>query len=186
MATKKKTPASKTTKTKAKAKTATKAPARKKTAAKKSAKSSLRPPPRKTTAAARKKAPRAPAPPPPPKIAENPKARELARRIGDLLLDKKASEVVILDMRGMTSYADYIVIASGESDRQVSAMAENVQVQLKTGSQPLRPISTEGMETGQWVLLDYDDVVAHLFNGEVRAFYDLDGLWADAPREKLA
>ncbi|WP_208723291.1 ribosome silencing factor [Corallococcus llansteffanensis] len=182
MATKKKTPASKS---KAKAKSVTRAPARKKTAAKK-AKSSLRPPPRTKTAAARKKAPRAPAPPPPPKLAENPKARELARRIGDLLLDKKASDVVILDMRGMTSYADYIVIASGESDRQVSAMAENVQVQLKQGAQPLRPISTEGLETGQWVLLDYDDVVAHLFNGEVRAFYDLDGLWADAPRVKLA
>ncbi|WP_171438370.1 ribosome silencing factor [Corallococcus exercitus] len=181
MATKKKTPASK----KAKAKSGTRAPARKKTAAKK-AKSGLRPPPRKKTAAARKKAPKAAAPPPPPKPADNPKARELARRIGNLLLDKKATDVVILDMRGMTSYADYIVIASGESDRQVSAMAENVQVQLKQEQQPLRPISTEGLETGQWVLLDYDDVVAHLFNGEVRAFYDLDGLWADAPREKLS
>ena len=184
MATKKKTPASKS-KAKAKSGTRAPAPARKKTAAKK-AKSSLRPPPRTKTAAARKKAPRAPAPPAPPKPADNPKARELARRIGELLLDKKASDVIILDMRGMTSYADYIVIASGESDRQVSAMAENVQVQLKQGPEPLRPISTEGLETGQWVLLDYDDVVAHLFNGEVRAFYDLDGLWADAPRVKLA
>ncbi|WP_199724188.1 ribosome silencing factor [Corallococcus sp. AB011P] len=181
MATKKKTPASK----KAKAKSATRAPARKKTAAKK-AKPGVRPPPRKKTAAARKKAPKAAPPPPLPKPAENAKARELARRIGDLLLDKKATDVVILDMRGMTSYADYIVIASGESDRQVSAMAENVQVQLKQEAQPLRPISTEGLETGQWVLLDYDDVVAHLFNGEVRAFYDLDGLWADAPRVKLS
>ena len=180
MATKKKTPAPK-----AKAKSGTRAPARKKTVAKK-AKSGLRPPPRKKTAAARKKAPKPPAPPAPPKPADNPKARELARRIGELLLDKKASDVIILDMRGMTSYADYIVIASGESDRQVSAMAENVQVQLKQGAEPLRPISTEGLETGQWVLLDYDDVVAHLFNGEVRAFYDLDGLWADAPRVKLA
>ncbi|WP_199738968.1 ribosome silencing factor [Corallococcus sp. CA054B] len=181
MATKKKTPASK----KAKAKSTTRAPARKKTAAKK-AKPGVRPPPRKKTAAARKKAPKPAAPPAPPKPAENAKARELARRIGNLLLDKKATDVVILDMRGMTSYADYIVIASGESDRQVSAMAENVQVQLKQEAQPLRPISTEGLETGQWVLLDYDDVVAHLFNGEVRAFYDLDGLWADAPREKLS
>jgi ribosome-associated protein len=181
MATKKKTPASK-----AKAKKGTKAPARKKTAAKKSpAKSAPRAPARKKTAA-RKKAARVATPPAPPKPAENAKARELARRIGNLLLDKKASDVVILDMRGMTSYADYIVIASGESDRQVSAMAENVQTQLKLDPQPLRPISTEGLETGQWVLLDYDDVVTHLFNGEVRAFYDLDGLWADAPREKLS
>ncbi|WP_223642549.1 ribosome silencing factor [Corallococcus sp. EGB] len=180
MATKKKTPASK-----AKAKTGTRAPARKKTAAKKAAKTRLRPAARKK-APARKKAAKVAAPPAPPKPAENAKARELARRIGNLLLDKKATDVVILDMRGMTSYADYIVIASGESDRQVSAMAENVQVQLKQDPQPLRPISTEGFETGQWVLLDYDDVVAHLFNGDVRAFYDLDGLWADAPREKLS
>jgi ribosome-associated protein len=176
MATKKKTSTPK------KAKSGGKAPAKKKTAAKKAGPKA---PARKKTAA-RKKAPRAPAVYAPAGPAENARAKALAHRIGQLLVDKKANDVVILDMRGMTSYADYIVIASGESDRQVSAMAEGVQTTLKQGESPLRPISTEGMETGQWVLLDYDDVVAHLFLGEVRAFYDLDGLWADAPREKLA
>lgn len=101
-------------------------------------------------------------------------------------MDKKAQDVVILDVRGMTSYADYFVIASAETDRQVNAMAENVQVQLKTGEGNLRPIGTEGFETGQWVLLDYGEVVAHLFITDLRAHYDLEGLWADASREKLA
>lgn len=152
-------------------KAAGKAPARKK--------SSLKPPARKKA-----KLPAAPAQPAGP--AENPKAKELARRIANLLLDKKAENVVILDVRGMTSYADYFVIASAETDRQVSAMAENVQVQLKTGEEVLRPIGTEGLETGQWVLLDYGEVVAHLFLTDLRAHYDLEGLWADAAREKVA
>ncbi|NMO18860.1 ribosome silencing factor [Pyxidicoccus fallax] len=119
--------------------------------------------------------------------AENPAAKALAQRIAQLLLDKKALDVVILDVRGMTSYADYFVVASGESDRQVSAMAENVQVQLKTSEEGgHRPIGTEGLETGQWVLLDYGEVVAHLFLTDLRAHYDLEGLWADAAREKVA
>ncbi|NVJ23587.1 MULTISPECIES: ribosome silencing factor [Myxococcus] len=118
--------------------------------------------------------------------AENPEAQALARRMAQLLLDKKALDVVILDVRGMTSYADYIVIASGESDRQVSAMAENVHVQLKQGEQPVRALGTEGVETGQWVLLDYGEVVAHLFLADLRSHYDLEGLWADANREKVS
>jgi ribosome-associated protein len=116
---------------------------------------------------------------------ENPRAHALARKIGHLLEDKKATDIVILDVRGMTSYADYFVVASGESDRQVSAMAEHVQVKLKE-QEGLRTIGTEGTETGQWVLLDFGEVVAHLFFTETRSFYDLEGLWADAPREKVA
>jgi ribosome-associated protein len=116
---------------------------------------------------------------------ENPHAKALAHKIGQLLLDKKASDVLVLDVRGMSSYADYIVLASAESDRQVSAMAENVHVKLKA-EDGLYPSGTEGTETGQWVLLDYGEVVAHLFLNDVRAFYDLEGLWADAAREKLS
>lgn len=116
---------------------------------------------------------------------ENPRAKALAHKMAQLLLDKKASDVLVLDVRGMASYADYIVLASGESDRQVSAMAENVHVKLKE-QEGLHATGTEGKETGQWVLLDYGEVVAHLFLSEVRAFYDLEGLWADAPREKLS
>jgi ribosome-associated protein len=116
---------------------------------------------------------------------ENPRAKALAHKIAQLLLDKKATDVLVLDVRGMASYADYIVLASAESDRQVSAMAENVHVKLKE-EDALHPSGTEGKETGQWVLLDYGEVVAHLFLNDVRAFYDLEGLWADAPREKLS
>ena len=116
---------------------------------------------------------------------ENPRAKALAHKIAQLLLDKKATDVLVLDVRGMASYADYIVLASAESDRQVSAMSENVHVKLKE-EDGLYPTGTEGKETGQWVLLDYGEVVAHLFQSEVRAFYDLEGLWADAPREKLS
>jgi len=118
-------------------------------------------------------------------VPENPRAQALARSIAALVLDKKALDVVVLDVRGMTSYADYFVIASGESDRQVSAMAEHVHTELKK-KDGLSPVGHEGMETGRWVLLDYGEVVAHLFFNEVRAFYDLEGLWADAAREKVA
>jgi ribosome-associated protein len=169
-------------KTAAKKKTATKAPARKKTGAKTAAKGG----PRKKTGnrPARKKI--APSGGRPDAPAENPRAKALSHKMANVLLDKKAKDVLVLDVRGMTSYADYFVVASGESDRQVSAMAESVLTNLKETEDGLRPIGHEGMETGQWVLLDFGEVVAHLFLDEVRAFYDLEGLWADAPREKLS
>lgn len=116
---------------------------------------------------------------------ENPKAQALARKIAKLVLDKKGSDVLILDVRGIASYADYVVIASGESERQVTAMAENVMQKVKE-EDGLIAIGSEGMETGQWVLLDYGDVVAHLFYSELRSHYDLEGLWADAARESVA
>lgn len=121
---------------------------------------------------------------PPAAPAENPRAKAMAKRIAELVLDKKASDVVILDVRGKTSYADYMVIASGESDRQVSAMADAVSTGLKADG--VRAVGSEGQETGNWVLLDFGEVVAHLFFSEVRGFYDLEGLWADAPRERVA
>ncbi|HYV45963.1 MAG TPA: ribosome silencing factor [Myxococcaceae bacterium] len=116
--------------------------------------------------------------------APNPAALALARQIAAICQDKKALDVSILDVRGMTSYADYLVLASGESDRQVTAIAEGIDEKLK--AQGVRPLGSEGRETGTWVLLDYGEVVVHLFLTEVRASYDLDGLWADAPREKVA
>ncbi|MGQ0506640.1 MAG: ribosome silencing factor [Myxococcaceae bacterium] len=118
------------------------------------------------------------------KPAENPRAYELAQKIAQLTLDKKALDVVILDVRGKTSYADYFVIASGESERQVAAMADGIQSALKEDDK-LYVIGSEGQETGNWVLLDYGEVVVHLFYAEVRAFYDLEGLWADANRERV-
>jgi ribosome-associated protein len=114
----------------------------------------------------------------------SPAAEALARRIATLALDKKALDVVILDVRGMTSYADYFVIASGDSERQVAATAEHIREQLKQGG--VSPVGSEGFESGHWVLLDYGEVVAHLFQNDARVFYDLEGLWSDAPRERVA
>ncbi len=115
---------------------------------------------------------------------ENPTAKALVHQIAGLVLDKKGLEVLILDVRGKTSYADYFVIASGDSERQVSAMAEHVESKLQDDG--IRPLGTEGYDTGHWVLLDYGEVVAHLFYTEVRAFYDLEGLWTDVPHERVA
>jgi ribosome-associated protein len=178
MALKKKT---KTGSSKAKS-SAKKAPAArgKKPAAKKPAARKRLAPPRARKKVLGQPAAEAPAGPP-----ENPRAKALAHKIGQLLVDKKATDVLVLDVRGMSSYADYIVLASAESDRQVSAMAETVHTKIKE-EDGLYPAGTEGKETGQWVLLDYHEVVAHLFLNDVRAFYDLEGLWADAPREKLS
>lgn len=116
--------------------------------------------------------------------AENPEALALARRAAQLLLDRKTAEVVLLDVRGMSSYADYFVLGSGDSERQVTATAEHVREQLKEAGH--RTIGTEGFDTGHWVLLDYGEVVVHVFSTEVRTFYDLDGLWADAAKEQVA
>lgn len=114
---------------------------------------------------------------------ENPEALALARRAAQLLVDRKATDVVLLDVRGMSSYADYFVLASGDSERGVVATAEHVRETLKAAGH--RTIGTEGFDTGHWVLLDFGEVVVHVFFTEVRAFYDLDGLWADAPKEKV-
>ncbi len=123
-------------------------------------------------------------PVPPLRPDEDAKAAGLAHRIASLALDKKANDVVILDVRGKTSYADYFVIASGDSERQVTAMAEHVETELR--NQGVRPLGTEGGERGQWVLLDFGEVVTHLFYNEVRTFYDLEGLWTDVPHERVA
>lgn len=145
-----------------------------------------------TTRTARKPTPRGrskKSPAPGPRPRQNPppepgQAHQLARSIAGLAQEKKGTEVLLLDMRGMTAYADCLVIASGDSERQVSAMAEHVEVKLK--ERGIHLLGKEGEQTGHWVLLDYGEVVAHFFYSEVRAFYDLEGLWADAPREQLS
>jgi len=95
-------------------------------------------------------------------------------------LGKKATNIVILDVRGITSIADVFIICSGRSNRQVAAIAEFVQRELKKHG--IRPLSVEGKKEGHWVLLDYGHVVMHIFYEPVREFYDLEGLWIDAKR----
>ncbi len=117
------------------------------------------------------------------KVTENPQALALARRIGKIVADMKAQDVMVLDVRGKASYADYVVVASGDNERLVSALADGIDEQLRADG--VRPMSAEGSGQGNWVLLDYGDVVAHLFQQDARVFYDLEGLWADAPRERV-
>jgi ribosome-associated protein len=94
------------------------------------------------------------------------------------MLDKKALDVQILHVGPLTSVADYLVLGSAESDRQTRAVADHVDGMLaRTGEHPL---SIEGMTSGQWVLLDYGDVVAHIFRQDTRAHYALERLWHDA------
>jgi ribosome-associated protein len=96
------------------------------------------------------------------------------------VLGKKAINLVVLDVRGLTSVSDIFIICSGRSNRQVSAIAEYIQVNLK--KHDIKPLSVEGKKEGHWVLLDYGHVIIHVFYEPVRAFYDLEGLWIDAKR----
>lgn len=96
------------------------------------------------------------------------------------VLGKKAINVVALDVAELTSYADVFIICSGRSNRQVSAIAEFIQADLK--KHKIKPLSVEGTKDGHWVLLDYGHVIIHVFYEPVREFYDLEGLWIDAKR----
>ena len=98
-------------------------------------------------------------------------------------LDKKAYDLVVLDTAKHTSIADYFVICSGRSDRQVQAIADAVADHLSELG--VKPLVVEGREHGQWVLVDFGDVVVHVFYVPVRGFYDLERLWAKAPRVEL-
>ncbi|MDX2447800.1 MAG: ribosome silencing factor [Desulfobacterales bacterium] len=94
------------------------------------------------------------------------------------VLARKAIQVVILDVRNLTSYADVFIICSGRSNRQVTAIADFVQRDLKKKGK--KPINVEGKKEGHWVLMDYGDVIIHIFYESSRDFYDLESLWIDA------
>jgi ribosome-associated protein len=96
------------------------------------------------------------------------------------VLGKKALDIVVLDVSGLTSLADTFIICSGRSNRQVTAIADYIRTDLK--KQGVAPLSVEGLQEGHWVLMDYGDIVIHVFYDDVRRFYDLEGLWSDAPR----
>lgn len=95
-------------------------------------------------------------------------------------LDKKATAVDILDVTGKVDYADFLVLMTGQNDRHVSAIAHAVDQALTEGG--VRSVSVEGLPAAQWVLIDFVDVVVHVFHESSRALYDLDGLWLDAGR----
>jgi ribosome-associated protein len=108
---------------------------------------------------------------------------ELAEICARTALDSKAEELVILDVHEQSSFTDYFVIMSGRSSRHVQGLAEAIESELR--SKRVSSIHSEGLREGMWVLLDFGDIVAHIFYKDQRGFYDLEGLWHDAPRVEL-
>jgi ribosome-associated protein len=106
-------------------------------------------------------------------------ARDAVHVVAAALLDRKALDPIVLDLRGLTAAADYFVIVSGTSDAHVRGMAEHLMTALEPRG--LVPHHVEGLTQGRWVLLDYVDFVVHVFHPELREFYQLERLWGDAP-----
>lgn len=100
-------------------------------------------------------------------------------RAAELALDRKATDVTALDLRGVSSATDFFLLATGNSDIQVRAIAEHVMEGMKTHG--VRPLHVEGMDRARWVLMDYVDLVVHVFHPSAREFYQLENLWGDAP-----
>lgn len=109
--------------------------------------------------------------------------KNIALEIVEAARSRKAEDVVLMEIRNLVDYADYMVICSGRSDRQVGAIAEAIdEVMSKRGHHPL---GVEGLRARRWVLLDFGEVVVHIFHEETREVYDLERLWYDAPRLAL-
>jgi ribosome-associated protein len=110
-------------------------------------------------------------------------SKELAHKITDLIFNKKGYDVKILDLRNLTSIADYFVICSADSDTQVKAIADEIDKELR--DEGIKYWHIEGYRALQWVLVDYVDVVIHIFKKDAREFYKLERLWGDAPVEEV-
>ncbi|MBM4329380.1 MAG: ribosome silencing factor [Deltaproteobacteria bacterium] len=115
--------------------------------------------------------------------AEETSSKEKAEILLRAAVAKKAMNPVLIDLKGLTSLTDYFLIVSARSTRHARAVAEAVLLDAK--KQKIQRYSAEGVDQGTWALLDYGDVVVHVFHTPVREFYDLEGLWAEAPREPL-
>lgn len=100
-----------------------------------------------------------------------------------IIQERKAIEPMLLDVRNLTSITDYFLITSGSSTRQVQAIARHLQKELRDAG--YRPLGMEGEQEGKWVLMDYDDVVIHIFYQPIREFYNLEGLWVEAKEVAL-
>jgi len=128
-------------------------------------------------------------PPKPPTVAAVPRTQfsnldaevQLAVRCA---ADKKATDIIVLDLRQIASFAEYFIIATGSNQRQVQAIADEIEEQLKK-QVSTRPVRIEGYNTAEWVLMDYGDFIVHIFNKEARGFYDLERLWRDAGKVSL-
>lgn len=100
------------------------------------------------------------------------------------IFDRKAKSVTAVDVRKLTSYTDTVVIVEAGSGRQVTTMAEHIVTQLK--QKKIQALGAEGVKEGEWALLDYGHIIIHVFETSARDFYDLEGLWSDAPRLDLS
>jgi len=107
-------------------------------------------------------------------------SRELALALAGAAIDKKADGIEILDVTGKVDYADFLVVMTGRSDRHVHAIATGIEEAMRQKKQA--PLSMEGLSAATWVLIDFGDVVAHVFQEDARALYDIEGLWIDASR----
>ena len=107
-------------------------------------------------------------------------AKELALAVADAALEKQAEFLEIINVTGKVDYTNYVVICSGRSERQVEAIVDGVESAMKQRN--VHPLGVEGRQTAQWVLIDYVDVVFHVFENSRRGFYDLETLWIDAER----
>ncbi|HUP01328.1 MAG TPA: ribosome silencing factor [Gemmatimonadota bacterium] len=114
-----------------------------------------------------------------------PAVHELAASAAREAVDRRGQDVLLLDLRDLTPATDYFVIASGDSDVQVKAIAERIEDRLRL-ERGIRPWHVEGLRHARWVLLDYVDFVVHVFHREAREYYDLERLWADAPAESFS
>ena len=104
-------------------------------------------------------------------------SKEFAKKVCEILLERKAQDVVSIDVRGKTEVADYYVVAGGRSMTHTRSLIDNVEMDMdKIG---IAPIRREGVREGRWAVLDYGDVLVHIFNDETRLFYHLENLWGD-------
>ena len=110
--------------------------------------------------------------------------QELARLAADAAAEKKATDIVAMDVADLLVVTDYFVIATGNTDIQVKAIADGVEDRLREDG-GVKPIGREGRDEARWVLLDFGDLVVHVFQPEEREFYRLEKLWSDAPRVEL-
>jgi len=102
---------------------------------------------------------------------------ELAHRIAEIIVDKQGEDILILDLQAATTFTDYFVICSGTSRRQLDALQHTLREELKKIEPPVTPLSVEGEPDSGWILMDYSSVIVHLFDPEVRRFYNLEELW---------
>ena len=110
---------------------------------------------------------------------------ELARAVAGFAEEKKAIDIVELDLRGVLGYTDYFVVCSGNTERQTKAIHDAIYEELKHGDDRLLPRRAEGAGEARWILLDYLDVVAHIFTPDAREYYRLEQLWGEAPARSV-